>query len=59
MACRWIRYTGVLRGRPRLPDVFWAGFGSALRDDTALVDWATERLELDFDVADWRGWVDV
>ena len=44
LTCRWIRYAGVLRGRPRCPLVFWAGFCAGLRDATALVDRAGERL---------------
>ena len=41
-----------MRGRPRLPDVVWAGFGAALRDLAAEVDGAALRLELGFLVAD-------
>ena len=43
-ACWWVRYTGVLRGRPRCPLVVWAGFCAGLRDAAALVDRAGERL---------------
>ncbi len=46
LACWRISYAGILRGRPRLPLVVWAGFGAALRDLTTVVDWATERLRV-------------
>jgi hypothetical protein len=51
--------TGVLRCLPLCPHSAWADFGSALRDDATLVDWAELRLELDFGVADLGGLVDV
>ena len=50
--------TGVLRCLPFCPCSAWADFGSALRDDATLVDWAELRLELDFGVADLGGLVD-
>jgi hypothetical protein len=50
LTCRWVGYTGVLRGRPRLPDVVRAGFGSAFRDLTCVVDWAALDLRLGFDL---------
>jgi hypothetical protein len=51
--------TGVLRCLPLCPCSAWADFGSALRDDATLVDWAELRLELDFGVADLGSLVDV
>ena len=39
MTCRWVSYAGILRGRPRLPLVVWAGFDAGLRDLAAVVDW--------------------
>ena len=57
-ACWRVRYTGVLRGRPRCPLVFWAGFCAGLRDATAVVDWAGEALRFGLDctdlLLDWR-----
>ena len=50
---------GVLRCLPLCPCSAWADFGSALRDDATLVDWAELRLELDFGVADLGSLVDV
>jgi hypothetical protein len=50
---------GVLRCLPLCPSVLGADFGSALRNDATLVDWAELRLELDFGVADLGGLVDV
>jgi hypothetical protein len=52
LACWRVWRTGVLRCLPLCPDSAWADFGSALRDDAALVDWATLALELGFLVAD-------
>ena len=51
--------TGVLRCLPFCPCSAWADFGSALRDDSTLVDWAELRLELDFGVTDLGSLVDV
>ena len=51
--------TGVLGCLPLCPSVLGADFGSALRDDTALVEGAELRLELDFGVADLGSLVDV
>jgi hypothetical protein len=64
LTCRWVGYTGVLRGRPRLPGVVWAGFGAAFRDLTGVVDWATFDLRLVFNLAGLRAawgdaWVDL
>ena len=41
----------VLRGRPRLPGVVWAGFGSTLDDLACEVGWATLGLRLVFNLA--------
>jgi hypothetical protein len=46
----WVGGTGVLRGRPRLPGVVWASFGSALRDLPTKVGWATLDLRLVFNL---------
>jgi hypothetical protein len=63
LTCWWVGYTGVLRGRPRLPGVVWAGFGAALRDLAAVVDWAALDLRLGFNLAGawtfWHAWVDL
>jgi hypothetical protein len=40
LACWRISYAAVLRGRPRLPLVVWAGFDAGLRDLAGVVDWA-------------------
>jgi hypothetical protein len=40
LTCWRVRYTGVLRGLPRLPLVVWAGFDAGLGDLPALV-WGT------------------
>ena len=47
----WVGSAIVLRGRPRLPGVVWAGFCAALDDLTAEVDWAALGLRLGFDLA--------
>ena len=58
MACWWVSYAAVLRGRPRLPLVVWAGFGAALRDLTAVVGLAAEGLRFADLLAGWgRGLV--
>jgi len=64
LTCWWVRYAGILRGRPRLPLVVWAGFGAALRDLTAEVDGAALDLGLVFNLAGLRtawgdAWVDL
>jgi hypothetical protein len=46
LTCWWIRYTGVLRGLPRLPLVVWASFDSGLGDLTAEVRWTAEGLRV-------------
>ena len=51
-ACWWVRYAGVLRGRPRCPLVFWAGFCAGLRDAAAVVLRAGEALRFGLDCAD-------
>ncbi len=55
LACWRVWRTGVLRCLPLCPRAAGADFGSALRDDAALVDWATLALELGFLVADLDG----
>jgi hypothetical protein len=37
----WVWGASILDDCPRLPRVVWAGFGSALRDLTTVVGWAT------------------
>jgi hypothetical protein len=60
----WVRGAIVLRGRPRLPGVVWAGFGSTLDDLACEVGWATLGLRLVFNLAGLRAtwgdaWVDL
>ena len=53
LTCWRIRYAGVLRGRPRCPLVFWAGFCAGLRNAAAVVLRAAEGLRFGLDCADW------
>jgi hypothetical protein len=59
LACWRVLDARVAGCLPLAPDVLRAGFGSALRDDATLVDWAALGLELGFDLAgaDLRGLV--
>jgi len=52
LACWRVRRAGVAGCLPLCPRAAGADFGSALRDDAALVDWAALALELGFLVAD-------
>lgn len=58
LACWGVWRTGVACCLPVAPDVLRTDFVFSLRDDAGVVGWTTLGLELDFGVADLRGWVD-